>query len=253
MEYLGTLIKSTRQKKQLSLDEVYRYTKIPKEILLNIEADRISTLNPTYLKGYLKIYAKFLGLEVAAILKAYKNILPGEEKPILVPARSKNAQETINLLQFNPAFILNIIVVFILLFSSFIFVKHMMKKRIKITTPAVKTLSKKAAPLAKKDRVTKQARKPPIQSPERLESIKLAIQAKENTYLQVSVDGSTMFRQVLRKGQTESWVAKDKIELTIANAAGVELELNGKILPPLGRRNQPIKNILINRDGLHSD
>ena len=244
MEYLGTLIKNTRQKKQLSLDDVYRYTKIPKEILLNIEADRISTLNPTYLKGYLKIYAKFLGLEVAAVLKAYKDILPREEKPVLVPARSKNSQKTINLLQFNPTFILNIIVIFILLFSSFIFVKHMMKKRTKITFPAVKALSKKA---------TKQARKPPPQAPEKLESIKLAIQAKENTYLQVSVDGSTVFRQVLRKGQTESWVAKDKIELTIANAAGVELELNGKILPPLGRRNQPIKNILINRDGLHSD
>lgn len=244
MEYLGTLIKNTRQKKQLSLDDVYRYTKIPKEILLNIEADRISILNPTYLKGYLKIYAKFLGLDVATVLKAYKDILPGEEKPVLVPARSKNAQETINLLQFNPTLILNIIVVFILLFSSFIFVKHMMKKRIKIPSPAVKALSKKATP---------QARKPPIQSPEKLESIKLAIQAKENTYLQVSVDGSVMFREVLRKGQTESWLAKDKIELTIANAAGVELELNGKILPPLGRRNQPIKNILINRDGLHSD
>jgi hypothetical protein len=66
----------------------------------------------------------------------------------------------------------------------------------------------------------------------------------------VKRDGKTVFRQILRKGISESWIAKDKLELSIGNAAALELELNNKIIAPLGKRGQALKSVLITKDGL---
>lgn len=252
MEYLGALLRSTREKKHLSLDEVYKYTKIPKEILNNIESDRISTLTPAYLKGYLKIYAKYLGLDTATVLGAYKNILPYEAKSVLAPNQTRKSKETTIFAQFNFTLILNSLVVLFLLFSSVIFIKHMAnKKRTKNNLSVVSSkVSAKIIPLTKKSnlpQVTQKKASP--QAPEKFADIKLAILAKENTYLRVIVDSNTMFQGTLKKGQTEKWIAKNKVELSIGSVGNIDLELNGKLVRPLGRKNQPIHYMLINRDG----
>jgi hypothetical protein len=40
------------------------------------------------------------------------------------------------------------------------------------------------------------------------------------------------------------------MELSLGNAQAVELEINGKLIPPLGRKRQSLKNILITKDGV---
>jgi len=80
--------------------------------------------------------------------------------------------------------------------------------------------------------------------------IRLAIRAKEDSWIQIKADRRTVFQNILKKGRSESWEAKDKIELSLGNAAGVDLEINGKLIPSLGRRGQVIKNILITKEGL---
>lgn len=254
MEYFGALLKNTREKKGLSLDAAHKATKIPKDILSDIEEDKISTLNPVYLKGYLKIYSRYLELDAAQVSCAYKAVLPKEEKvPSADMIYQRKEKKPFPLVRFDFTIVLNIIVALSLAFTAVVFLRYVIKKK--------KAAPAKVAPLTKKqnqkisspvNKVVKpaevlRAQKEVASTPS--DSVRLAIQAKENTYLQVTVDGSTMFKQVLRKGQTESWQARDKIELSIANAAAVQLELNGKILPPLGRKNQPIKNMVINRDG----
>lgn len=256
MEYLGALLRSTREKKKLSLEEVHKYTRIPKEILRDIEIDRISTINPVYLRGYLKIYSKYLGMDQATIAQAYKDVLPKEGKPVLVPARSKRPEhDNVIFPQFNPVIILNVIVVFVLLFSSFSFMKHVVgKKKIKeakavSSVPRVPAAVKKVAPPAKKDVVVKQNQKNPTPVQQKSESVKLAIRAKDNTYLRVKADGNSVFQGTLKKGQTENWVAKEAIWLSIGSAASVELEINGRVISSLGKKNQPINNMLISHDG----
>ena len=55
---------------------------------------------------------------------------------------------------------------------------------------------------------------------------------------------------MLRRGRSESWSAKDKMELTLGSAGSVRLEVNGKLMPSLGRKGQVLKNIVITKDGL---
>ncbi|MBU1871692.1 MAG: DUF4115 domain-containing protein, partial [Candidatus Omnitrophica bacterium] len=80
--------------------------------------------------------------------------------------------------------------------------------------------------------------------------LKLGIRAKEDCWLEVKSDGKTIFRNVLKKGAFELWEANKEIEFSLGNAAGVDVEVSEKLLPPLGRRGQVIKNIKLTKDGL---
>jgi hypothetical protein len=79
---------------------------------------------------------------------------------------------------------------------------------------------------------------------------RLTIRAKENCWIQVKIDGRVVFQNILIKGRSETWQAKNRIELSLGNAGVVDLEANGKFISNLGKRGQPLKNILISKEGL---
>ena len=81
-------------------------------------------------------------------------------------------------------------------------------------------------------------------------TITVVVRAQEDNFLKVKVDAQLVYQGVLRKGKAESWTAKEKIELSIADAGAAVLEIDGKVFSSLGKRGQPIKNILINSEGL---
>jgi hypothetical protein len=74
------------------------------------------------------------------------------------------------------------------------------------------------------------------------------MRAKEDCWVHLKIDGRVVFHGILKKGKFESWQAKEKIEFSLGNAWAVELELNSKPIPVLGRRGQALKNIVITRE-----
>jgi cytoskeletal protein RodZ len=83
--------------------------------------------------------------------------------------------------------------------------------------------------------------------------IRLIIRAKENSWINLKSDGKVVFQRILEKGRFETWEAKEKMELSVGNAGGVELDVNGQLFNNLGRRKQALKNIVITKEGLHID
>ena len=60
MEPLGKYLKAERESRKLSLKEVSESTKIREPLLKAIEEDRYEFLPPTYVKGFLNAYARYL-------------------------------------------------------------------------------------------------------------------------------------------------------------------------------------------------
>lgn len=81
--------------------------------------------------------------------------------------------------------------------------------------------------------------------------IRLVIRSKEDCWVQLKLDGKLVFQNILKKGLFESWQARQKIVFSLGNAGGIDLEVNGKIIPSLGRRGQVLKNILVTKEGLY--
>lgn len=72
MENLGEILREARHQKRVSIQDASRATKIKPEILEQLEAGEYDQLaSPTYTKGFLKLYAGYLGLDSAAVVDAY--------------------------------------------------------------------------------------------------------------------------------------------------------------------------------------
>jgi DnaJ-class molecular chaperone len=68
----GKSIKMLRTSKEISLEEIYRKTNIPKKTLEDIEEENFEELPAfVYLKGFLKNYAKILGIDETRMVNGY--------------------------------------------------------------------------------------------------------------------------------------------------------------------------------------
>jgi cytoskeletal protein RodZ len=72
MESIGDTLREARRGKRASLEDAARSTKIKLDILEKLEADEFDRLAaPMYTKGFLKLYADYLGLDSQQIVDAY--------------------------------------------------------------------------------------------------------------------------------------------------------------------------------------
>ncbi len=257
MESAGARLKKIRLQKGLSLEEVNKNTKIHLNILKAIEEDSLTNLKPIYIKGFMKIYCQFLGVNPKDYLRDYKETQPitgvvsdTKEKAVFIkPSSIKEWDFMIRITRV-------LVVVLIFIFLSFSLFKlgklvssgrSSLAKKGKVSVPAsAKVVSAKIKPTPVPVSTTEIAPKR-----ETTTGIRLVIQAKDNCWIKLTADGRVIFQNILRKGRSETWQAKDRIELSLGNAGVVALEVNGKVMPSLGRKGQAIRNIVITaKEGL---
>jgi cytoskeletal protein RodZ len=71
-ESIGETLREARHERRASLEDASRATKIKIETLEKLEADEFNALPaPAYTKGFLKLYAEYLGLDSASVVEAY--------------------------------------------------------------------------------------------------------------------------------------------------------------------------------------
>jgi cytoskeleton protein RodZ len=68
--------------------------------------------------------------------------------------------------------------------------------------------------------------------------LNLRVRAYQDSWLSVEADGRNIADVILVAGQERSFHAEQKLVFRTGNAGGVELTLNGKLLPPLGEEKQ---------------
>jgi transcriptional regulator with XRE-family HTH domain len=235
-ETIGQRLRKARQAKKITLDQVYSKTKIHVDILQALEDDRFQEYSPIYIKGFLKIYSRFLGLDTDGILKEFQQLYLSEDSLSIEKETSiKKLKFKINLSKLNSRLIKKIVTALIVvgvLISFLFFLKNLRNK----ATVVSKTSQSEEAII-------------PAQKTEKVKFARLAIRAKDNCWLKIRLDGKLVYDGAFKKNMAESWQAKEKIELSVGNAGAIEAEINGQLLSPLGRKGQSIKNIVITKDG----
>ncbi len=78
---------------------------------------------------------------------------------------------------------------------------------------------------------------------------RLRVQAKAKTWLHVALDDQPMKRLFLHPGQSVAWAAEKGFTLSLGNAGGVQLTLDGQELPPLGKAGQLVHNVRLPAPG----
>ncbi len=73
----------------------------------------------------------------------------------------------------------------------------------------------------------------------------LTAHALEPTWMAVRADGGQERQVLLQKGQTARFVSDAGFVVTVGNAGGVDLRLNGQVVPALGASGQVVRNLAI--------
>ena len=63
---------------------------------------------------------------------------------------------------------------------------------------------------------------------------RLIVRAVEPTWIRVQIDDARVVEELLAAGAQREWTSDRRFLLTIGNAGGIEIVLNGRPLPPLG-------------------
>jgi len=86
---------------------------------------------------------------------------------------------------------------------------------------------------------------PPLRPGSVVSPYRLVARTSEATWLRVRTEDGRTSEEMIPPGEIREWVSNRPFVLTVGNAAGVTLELNGQKLPPLGGRGAVIGNLIL--------
>jgi len=252
LETLGEYLKSKREARNVTLEEIAEATKIRKAILEAIENNRQDLIPPrVFTQGFLRSYASYLELDESDVVKRYQENLEELE--------SKNDEEELASQQppqkvLTPIRILVLFIIFILALAFWFFKSPQEKEE---ASPFKDIRKKESAELLKPSPVTKpetakeesegnviEAKEEsglPAEGEEissvkeaeviEIEQMVLKVVATEETWIKFQLDQNEPFEVSLMPGELFRVKAKERFNLKIGNAGGVELFFNEK---PLG-------------------
>jgi cytoskeletal protein RodZ len=252
----GEKLRAAREMKAWSLNEVEEATKIRARYLEALESEQYEIIpGIAYVKGFLQTYAKHLDLDPVEILTLFKTSEVSEKKP---PLRMPFVFSSSPLWRRPVA----AVIMAILVFSAIAAIAHWIPNNQITYTPAPLP----TAPVENKAKNTDSDTAPSSNalSPETQPSTpanSIGIPATEGLiaqlvfnqtcWLLVKADGKVALEGEYSGGTTKEIKALDKIEfVTVGNAGGISVILNGKVLPSMGGPWQVVNNIVLTKDSI---
>jgi cytoskeleton protein RodZ len=261
MKSVGSYLREVRESRGIQLEEASSVTRIGKNYLLAIEGETFDKLpNPAYIKGFLRIYASYLGLsgdEIVALYdksQAFHQIKSSPDSGKDQPQRRQKLKITGSGRWLVPLFLLAIVIA-----VSYMVGEQETKTGKEPAPPVVpspvattlpvpvqvvrSTSMQKTEPAA----ALAETRKSGAVSPgERVQpaGIILRLKVNQDCRLNITIDNVVSQQYDLRAGDLIEWKGEKVFTLDIGNAGGIEAEFNGKPLKPFGETGKTAHVIL---------
>lgn len=255
MESIGEFLKREREYRNISLEEISRTTKIREDMLRALEEDRLDSLaSPVFIKGFLRAYATYVGLNPTDLVLRYETSLREEKVPPVKKAVDDTPKQWILKYIVFPVSLLLLlgVLLFLALHRPMIIETDTERQQaVEPVTPSV-SQDKSVPPIARKDADSvipshfhhkKSLLSPPPIHPllpvtpplsETPSGIELQLRALEDTWIQIQIDQRPAREILLKSGEVISSRGERNIEMKIGNAGGLEIFYNGKDLGKLG-------------------
>ncbi|OGK88536.1 MAG: hypothetical protein A2X52_18135 [Candidatus Rokubacteria bacterium GWC2_70_16] len=252
MGTLGVLLREIRQSRGVSLDEMARATRVGKRQLEALEAEDLRELPaPVFVKGFIRAYCGFLQVAPDDALARYGDLL-GHGSPAqgMTTGRSGGAAW-----RWGPvvvSFVLLVLLGGALLIVNMGFRARPDRAATAPARPAAQSdpaASLRPGPERAQSRPALPELAPVVPAgsvpPAPRGSQRLVVRAIEPTWIKVQMDGVGSVQELLPTGATREWSARERFVLTVGNAGGLQLELNGQALPSLGARGAVIRELVL--------
>jgi len=268
-EAIARQLRTKRKELDYTIEEVVEKTKLAPSVVKALESGQWGELNQTYLKGFLKIYCSFLGIPFSSEMlkpssslqedkiekQLVSQVSAGEDKSAEKEEKTSGQREPTKeypktrILKSRFALpsprvlavLAGIAVLFLLMRSCSCGNGRTAEDKAaaptQIKSPSRPAPVKKIAPV-------------PVEKKDVLE---VSLTVKNDCFLKVKQEGNVVFEGVLKRGVSETWTAKKELEFKISDGTAVEVEVNGKVLPPLTKIRKPIKSLKITPQGISVD
>ncbi len=241
MESVGDLLRREREAQGKTLDEVVKATKMSLLIVQAIEEDRFSVLPaPVYVKGHLRTYARFLGLDEDEVVEKYKRFTQQNEPAELdewdtveIELQEQRKEMGRRWMWIAAALIVVVIV------AVFV-VKLATRPRVEesVATEEAPLITQPVSEAAWVDTMIE------------VHGLELMVVAKERVYVAVSVDGERVSDLTLDAGERRRWEGVEEFSLFVGTGDALDLYLNGEYLGTAGAGRGPVENLIVNEEGM---
>ena len=255
----GAILKRCREYHDLSLEEAEESPKIGANYLLALEEDQVSQFSSlAYLKGFLRIYATYLGLNPDDMIRLYEKLYSASSEEGGQSAGTTGVGNPPPRKKFPLQKLAMPAVILVLILITATIINRSPSPPVRQNQPASATAPIAAPPILKtrssarqtgpaiipEETVVEQKRgnSPPpalnrAQKPaaENTRGFVVRLKVTQGGTLTVTIDGSASQDYDLVVGDSIEWKADRTITLELSNAGGVEAELNGRQLKPFGQ------------------
>jgi transcriptional regulator with XRE-family HTH domain len=247
----GEELRREREIRSISLKEIADATKISKRFLEAIERNDHRTLPaPVFTRGFIREYARYLGLNADEIVNRYNYAAAGDDRIEKSVHLERLAQREPPMKKGIPppyaridrnVYVL-IMIVAALAVATYIAIRH--KRAIAEATgieTAIAPRRQARVPATAKPRVVRKTAEP----------MHLTIDVDDDSWVILDADGKEVINERLRRGAHRTVEGNDSFHFrTVGNAAGIRLALNDVALPPLGRDGEVVHDRIFGRSDL---
>lgn len=265
MSFLGPYLRERREARGVSLKEMARSTRVRERYLEALEADNFAELPAgVFTKGFIRAYCQLLNEPCEDALRLYAEqtgapVTTGESARIPGPLeRDGRGREPI----------LISLVLLVILGVALFGLTFALQGRSRQAVPASDRRNaarsngsgEPAAPLpvgpapSVPQSIPAPVRPAAPAAPQLTPGYagaapyRLVARVKEKTWVRVRMEDGRVTEETMSPGDVREWVSNRRFVLTIGNAGGLALELNGQSLPPLGPSGAVIPQLVIPPD-----
>lgn len=261
METLGIWLRQAREARETSLQEAEVATHIRGRFLEMLEAGDFAAFSggDVQVRGFLRIYARYLGLSPDEVLARYDAEVHGVEAviPAAVPTETPtilSARSATEPLEFqlhnipistswprwmNPETLMIVGIVLIVLLAVVTGVGYLVSRGADEQAAATVTETAPAAAVLPTPTETPVLPSPtPTFAPNPEGGVTLMLEATEHVWVRVLTDGQMVFEGLVAPGQIASWSGQETIVVETGNGAGLLVTINGQPQGTMGGRGQ---------------
>jgi cytoskeletal protein RodZ len=257
MSSVGAYLRQLREARGVSLEEIARATRVNSSYLHALEADDHGELPaPAFTRGFIRAYCQTLGEPPDQALALYAGrgevvagasvpSAPVVPRPVSAPTRTASEPPPRNRGPVLVSFIL-LVVLGVALFAVTLALQAGResgedRRAARPVTPPPAPRGAEPPPVSPPDTRVPTSTNAPGSTP----GYRLVARTVEPTWMRVRTgDGRTM-EETIPAGQMREWFSPTPFTLTVGNAGGVRLELNGRQLPPLGPSGAVIPRLVV--------
>jgi cytoskeleton protein RodZ len=267
---LGAYLRRGRERSGLSVEDVAAGSRIVPRLVDALEADRPDLLPaPVYVRGFIRAYCEQVGTDPEEALRLYDE-QAGPPPPLTVPAPLPAVRPSQGARRWRRVAAGSFLVVVLGAVSVLLLERrhpdaaagrgagaattgaHPSAVAAVAAVPAVPAVPAPVAPAPPEAVTPPIAPAPSAVAPQPaaggatdpLERV-LLVRAIETTWVRVRPDGAAPTEETLQPGTMREWRSAGRFHVTLGNAGGVELQLDGQALPALGARGQVIRDATV--------